>query len=255
MKKKTLSEKHKFLSYFNLRDAFQQPGCAVCTLAEKDSLRYLDALLYERVNDVGTRVRLREALGFCNWHAWKALEVRNCALGLGIIYEDLLQRIADRISKVQDSIPSPSRARLLLKRFRPRKAALGHPHSRPTPCCPACQHVRFFEKIYLEVLLDFIAEADFERRFNHSSGICFPHLVEAIQNYPQHKNLPLLIKKQVEKVDFLRKEVAEFVRKQDYKYAAEPRGPEIDSWKKGAGDDCRKKRNFSKSDAFGRNQN
>ena len=53
-------EKTKFMSYFNLRDALAQPGCPICTLVERVSSRYLDSLLYERVNDVGTREDLRE---------------------------------------------------------------------------------------------------------------------------------------------------------------------------------------------------
>lgn len=232
MKKKTSRKKSEFLSYFDLWDAFKKPGCPICTLVERFSFRFLDALLYERVNDPGTRVRLRESLGFCNWHAWKASEVSNCALGLGIIYEDILNRIAERLKRVQDSFPILSRVPFLLKLFRQKRAVVAHSPLGPIGRCPACQHVRFFEKLYLEALLDYIPEADFERQFNHSAGICFAHLVETVEKFPQHKNLPLLIKKQTEKFESLRKEVAEFVRKQDFQYADEPRGSEVDSWKR-----------------------
>jgi hypothetical protein len=44
--------------------------------------------------------------------------------------------------------------------------------------------------------------------------------------------LSILIKKQIEKVESLRNEITEFVRKQDFKYYKEPWGPEVDSWKR-----------------------
>lgn len=72
-------EKSKYISYFKLQEALTQPGCPLCTLIDQHSLRYLDALLYERVNDGGTCQELRQSLGFCNWHAWKAMEISNCA--------------------------------------------------------------------------------------------------------------------------------------------------------------------------------
>jgi len=232
MSKDIPKEKNKFLSYFGLWDAFKKPGCPICTLVERDSFRFLDALLYEQVNDVGTRVKLRQSLGFCNWHAWKALEVGNCALGLGIIYEDILRRIEERLNKVKNSFLLP-REPFPWRLFRRRKGPPLPPlQLGPNDRCPVCKSSRFFEEHYMRTLLDFISEEDFARQFAFSSGICFFHLNETIKGYPHHKGLPLLIKKQIEKFTFLRGEVAEFVRKQDYQYAAEPSGPEIDSWKR-----------------------
>ena len=223
-------EKSKYISYFNLWDALGQPGCPVCSLAERNSFRFLDALLYERVNDVGTREELRKSLGFCNWHAWKSLEVQNCPLGLGIIYNDMLERIQERLAKVQHSIPVfiP-----FIRRLLPRgKVKNSNRLLRPSHSCPVCQSVRFFEETNLGILLDFISERDFERQFSGSAGICFPHLIIAIEKFPGHENLPLLIERQMTKYESLQGEVSEFIRKHDYQYAHEPRGAESDSWKR-----------------------
>lgn len=223
-------EKSKYISYFDLRDALAQPGCPVCSLAERNSFRFLDALLYERVNDVGTREGLRRSLGFCNWHAWKSLEVPNSPLGLGIIYNDLLGQIHERLAKIQHSFPAPIPfIKRLLGKGRTKKP---NPLLRPSHCCPVCQSVRFFEEMYLEILLDSIAEEDFERGFSRSSWICFPHLTIAIEKYPGHRNLGLLIQRQMKKWESLKAEVAEFIRKHDYQFAHEPRGAESDSWKR-----------------------
>jgi hypothetical protein len=150
------------------------------------------------VNDVGTREELRKSLGFCNWHAWKSLEVQNCPLGLGIIYNDMLERIQERLAKVQHSIPVfiP-----FIRRLLPRgKVKNSNRLLRPSHSCPVCQSVRFFEETNLGILLDFISERDFER--------------------------------QMKKYESLQGEVSEFIRKHDYQYAHEPRGAESDSWKR-----------------------
>jgi hypothetical protein len=223
-------EDRKYLSFFNLREALAQPGCPVCSLAEKNSFRFLDALLYERVNDVGTREGLRKSLGFCNWHAWKSLEVPNCPLGLGIIYHDLLGQIQERLGRIQRSFPL--RIPYLRRFWRKEKVKDSIPLLRPGHSCPACQSVRFFEEMYMETLLDFLAEEDFERQFSGSSGICFPHLTIAIEKYPRHRNLGLLIQMQAKKVESLQGELAEFIRKHDYKFVHEPRGAESDSWRR-----------------------
>jgi len=223
-------EKSKYISYFDLRDALAQPGCPVCSLAERNSFRFLDALLYERVNDVGTREGLRKSLGFCNWHSWKCLEVPNAPLGLGIIHSDLLEQILERLDRIQRSFPM--RIPFLRRLWGGGKAEKTFPPIRPGHSCPACRSVRFFEEMYLEILLDYIAEEDFEGQFSLSPGICFPHLIIAIEKYPGHRNLGLLIQRQMKKWQSLKAELEEFIRKHDYKYAHEPRGAESDSWKR-----------------------
>lgn len=72
-------------TYFTLLEAFGKRGCPVCRLMEEYSLSYLDSLLYEQVNDVGIRRKLRGARGFCNWHAWQARRIAASALGVSII--------------------------------------------------------------------------------------------------------------------------------------------------------------------------
>ena len=223
-------KKSKYISYFDLRDALAQPGCPVCSLVERNSFRFLDALLYERVNDVGTRQGLRKSLGFCNWHAWKCLEVPNAPLGLGIIHQDLLGQILERLSRIQRSFPM--RIPFLRRLRKKGKAKKDLPSIRPGHSCPACQSVRFFEEMYLGILLDYIPEEDFGNQFSVSSGICFPHLNIAIELYPRHGNLGLLIQRQMEKWESLRAELGEFIRKHDYKYNHEPWGAESDSWKR-----------------------
>jgi hypothetical protein len=223
-------KKSMYISYFDLRDALAQPGCPVCFLVERNSFRFLDALLYERVNDVGTREGLRKSLGFCNWHGWKSLEVPNAPLGLGIIYNDLLGEVLERLDGIRRSVPL--RIPFIRRLWGKGKAKNAIPGLRPGHSCPACQSVRFSEEMYLGILLDYITEEDFGNQFSRSSGICFPHLTIAIEMYPGHRNLRFFIQRQMEKWESLKAELGEFIRKHDYKYADEARGAESDSWKR-----------------------
>jgi hypothetical protein len=80
--------------------------------------------------------------------------------------------------------------------------------------------------------LDYSSEEDFGREFSRSAGICFPHLTLAIEKYPEHRNLGLLVQRQMKKWESLKVELEEFIRKHDYKCAHEPQGAESDSWKR-----------------------
>ena len=48
----------KFWGDCRVLDACAEPGCPVWRCLRADSVRYLDGLLYEHVNDPGTRARL-----------------------------------------------------------------------------------------------------------------------------------------------------------------------------------------------------
>jgi len=223
----------KYLSYFKLCEALSQPGCPICTLVERDSWRYLDALLYERVNDVGTRKELRKSLGFCNWHAWQSLEISNCALGLAIIYEDILGLIIEKLCEAQKHFPIPVASSFWFKVFAKKETENSSEISKSKSAfCPVCRHVQLFEEHYLAILLDHFGEEEFLSAFAASAGICFNHLQEALKKFPDHKNLPLLISRQTEIYEVLRQELAEFIRKQDYQHRHELMGKEIDSWKR-----------------------
>lgn len=55
--------------YHMLLEAFTLDGCPICTLIERNVVRYLDMLIHENVNDIDFRNELRQAGGFCNRHA------------------------------------------------------------------------------------------------------------------------------------------------------------------------------------------
>jgi hypothetical protein len=72
--------------------------------------RYLYNLLYENVCDGTTRLYWARGLGFCPPHAWllQAIEQQNWndGMGVGILYEDLTERVVNSLSAYLVQHPS-----------------------------------------------------------------------------------------------------------------------------------------------------
>jgi hypothetical protein len=222
----------KFITYFQLLEAFKQPGCPVCTRLEHGGLRALDALLYEQVNDPSTRDRLVESHGFCNWHAWMLPSVHNSASGVAIIYKHLLSDTLEHL-------------RLARKEARPRgrwhrlRERLTHSHEEMPGMlswrsakarCLMCTFARRSEEDDVRTILEFMGEAQFAEAFGRSAGLCLPHLYAAMAIGRDHPNLGIVLAAHESRWQDLTWELEEFSRKFDYRYADEVRGRESSSW-------------------------
>src|SRR5579884_122891 len=84
---------YRHSAFYDVLEALEKPGCAVCTLVARTRWRYLDSLAYENVNDPGLRAKLRESFGFCNRHAWYFVETIREVFGAAIIYRDILHTL------------------------------------------------------------------------------------------------------------------------------------------------------------------
>jgi hypothetical protein len=224
----------KSVGYFELLDAFRKEGCPVCRLLLKWSRSYLDSLFYEYVTDFGVRSRLRESDGFCNWHSWMAATIDHSQSGIAIIYEHLLK---DQIERLQDALrfikPRLWWGRLKARWFRVEgKPPIFAQRKQRSPC-PACERLdQFLEPDLTDTLLSSLADPEFADSFHLSFGLCLPHLYNAMVTGRDHPNLPLLVELQLQKFETLRGELAEYIRKLDYRFMAEPRGEEKTSWRR-----------------------
>ena len=54
-------------TFFDLLDAFSQPGCAVCGLLAAQADRLVQSVLYERWQDQPTHDAIRARRGSCPW--------------------------------------------------------------------------------------------------------------------------------------------------------------------------------------------
>ncbi|HXH08167.1 MAG TPA: DUF6062 family protein [Alphaproteobacteria bacterium] len=218
----------KSFTYFALLEAFGKSGCPVCRLMEEYSRRYLEAVFYEQVNDVGLRRKLREARGFCNWHAWLVKTIASSALGAAIIAKDL---ITEEIARLDALLRKPLAARLYHTiKISPKSLSTFLQGWRQKGICPACEIILEHEQHALETILNFLHEAEFARLFESSAALCVIHTRRAAEANGTHPHLQALLEIQRRKYIHLVGELEEFCRKHDYRFSHESWGAESRSW-------------------------
>jgi hypothetical protein len=207
----------KFIGFFRLVDACSMPGCPVCRCLIADSHQYLEALIYEQVNDPDTRRRLRAAWGFCNQHTWMLGEISDSAFGSAIIHEDMLRVVGQRFERRGRRRGSESSSfwrRLWRLVGRHRRPLVIEIHRR-RPRCPACQERIAAEQRYVHVALRFAEDLDFERAYARSEGLCVPHALQAIAMGPAGP-AEILIARTRPKWAAVRRALSDFVDKHDH---------------------------------------
>jgi len=189
-------------------EACRQEGCPICRVEHDADLRYLDRLFYELVNDYNTRVGLRASLGFCNEHARMAVdEIHGKALGLTIIYDDLLRVALEQISNNGN-----------IKKVEKK--------------CPACENRDEMTSRVLLELSKYITDDSILAAFKNSQGLCIGHLRQVLEHIRNSEKRNALLTAQCDIMQGLRGELAEFIRKNDYRYTGEGFGAEKDAWKR-----------------------
>lgn len=197
MKRK--NKKHNV--YFDLLEAMGETGCPICALTRRASVRYLAAILNEGVNDPPLRRKLSDSLGFCNAHAWELRDIGD-SLATAILYKDLVDLLGDRLG---------SRFEVTRK-------------------CPACVSAETAEKEYLTSFNKFIKEKEFMDRYDTSCGLCHMHLTAVLKIVKDERSAGIIKEKESGKLKELSGQLAEYIRKKDYRNSHESPGEERDSW-------------------------
>jgi hypothetical protein len=195
----------RHMTYHDLSEALAQAGCAVCRLVAVATDRYLRSLLYESVNDSGLREKLRASRGFCPAHAWQ-VQRRGDPLSVSILWRDLLTQAAEADAD--------------------RQRQKGNSR---TATCPACELAAEAERRYLETLVEHLAAGSLRQEYDTSPGLCLPHLRKALRRGSADART-LLLDSEAAKLSQLNRELAEIIRKNDYRFRDEPWGPERDAW-------------------------
>jgi len=207
----------------DLIEACAQAGCPVCRLTEAAVSRYLDALLYELVNDIEMRDRLRRSFGCCNAHAHQLLKMVGASLGIGILYRDLVNTALNQLEQVKFT----SARGLRLRAVQETPAILT-----PQDGCPACAYHAEKEKRLLTIMLDSLNDERVRTALQASAGLCLPHLRRAFQLARDEATFEILVALTRDRLTALRAELDEFIRKNDYRFRDEGFGPEGDSWRR-----------------------
>jgi hypothetical protein len=222
------------MSFYDLRDALSQPGCAVCRLRDAAAEGFLDSLLWESVNDPGKRHEIRKALGFCRVHAWALVRV-SASLGVAIVTRDVLESLLRAMDECSfQPLPPLSLRRVheSLDLRQPSSATADvvarlEPESR----CPACVWVEKMEAITLDTLIGhLLAEDGLVERFESSDGLCLPHFRAALTRVRDEATYRALAGAQEAIWQKLVTQLGESIRKSDHRFKEESWGEEAGAW-------------------------
>lgn len=221
--------------YHALREAFAQPGCPICRLLGDSADRLLDAVLWEMVNDPKLRAELNEARGYCPRHTWLLVR-EGAALGVAILSRGVIQTLL----RVLAEHPVDGEAGLSwqsLKRSLDRqpgkieeKLVAGLEPQEP---CPVCVQQASLERDLVRTLTDHLAAPGaLAAVYAGSDGLCLNHFRVAVSQTGSPAETRMLVEAQAEIWQRLEEQLAEFIRKKDYRFKDEPYGPERDAWRR-----------------------
>ena len=214
------------INYHNVLQACTEPGCPLCRLAENSVDAYLRALMYELVTDPEARDQIRETLGFCNPHAHRLLTLTGSALGIGIIYRDVVNTVIEQLAAVRFAPP-----RGIL--FRRAGAGEAVPQAlSPRRPCAVCDQQEKMESLALRVMIEGLREERLQAALRASAGICLPHLRRALGAVRNPADFETLVAISRDRYAALRAELDEFIRKNDYRFQREGMGAEGNSWQR-----------------------
>ena len=223
---------------YELIQACRQSGCPVYRVEQSVVERYLDNLFYESVNDIQLRERLRASLGFCREHAWLAIDKRlGNALGFAIIYHDVINNTLRQLES--DVTPPITKHWSALLKQIPEQASGTVQRViyalTPQKHCAVCHQRDKALHIIISSLVESLNEPEMISALQSSDGLCMPHLKKVFESVRDLEICDLLLSIHREKLENLRSELAEFIRKNDYRFKDEGFGTEGDSWRRAIG--------------------
>jgi hypothetical protein len=215
--------------------ACQQPGCPLCRLVQAGIQHYLQNLFYESVNDIGLRQQLRRSLGFCRQHAGDSLEPGvGDALGVSIIYNDIFTNLLRRLPQAGRSTQSEANLFSRLRANRSITASIQELKDvlMPQADCPACEQQEELERIFCPALGAHLEDEALAKTFQAGDGLCLPHLRRVALEVKSESGWLILFGSTRARLESMQAELAEFIRKNDYRFHAESVGAERDAWQR-----------------------
>ena len=219
----------KNITYLDLIEACQKPGCLVCTLTQEMVESYIRMLFHEHINDPPSRDKLRYSYGLCYQHSWLAIDGQlGNALGVAILSYDVIRKLLQDLSELDVGNDRFS----MLKKLVP--TGRGN-HKReawfkPEKDCPVCLHQELVEERVLKTLVESVQMGELSEAIRESDGLCLPHLRQSLSVKTSSESTQVLldlVRDRWEKLEF---ELSEFIRKNDYRFSKEGFGAERDSW-------------------------
>jgi hypothetical protein len=205
--------------YTDLLDAFKQPGCPVCRLERSAVDGYLDNLFQSNLKDLEVSQGLRESLGLCREHSWQMLDSKfGDALTFSLIYHEILQSAIHGLQSVEKPPQSPRRIHSMLERFKHNptgKFKTAVLPLTPQKGCPACEQRDRMARLALEILGVSLENEVMSNSLASSDGLCLPHLRLAFVQMQDATAYRILISISTEKLESMRRELVEIIRKNE----------------------------------------
>jgi hypothetical protein len=204
-------------TFFEFRLACHKPGCPICTLIQRVGTQYIEGIYSESLLDPNIRLKLVDSLGLCYEHTWRSIDLKlSDALGHAILFKDLIKDVLNK-----------------LKRFELKTGAQLTDGMDAVASCPVCRIEHETEERVIDSIKSALRTQDFLADFSQSSGICVPHLKPLLRNLDA-KQRAIIVEHQYLCLERLQGELAEFIRKSDYRFRDELMGEEGDSYKRAA---------------------
>lgn len=228
-----MSKPNRYIPYYDdIVAAMAEPGCAFCKLQLRAAERYIDALLWESVNDPRIRREVANARGFCTSHAWLLIRPGG-ALSSAIIYKDVVQAAARLVRAAPIARLSLwRRVQALLGRRQPVEDTLVRALA-PQQRCPVCLNAVEIDAHLCTTMLAAHAKSDeVLAHYRTSSGLCLSHFQTLVSHAHQPAARAAFIAVQLDIWAALEGELAEFIRKSDHQARGEKFGAERDAWER-----------------------
>lgn len=183
---------YKTKKYDDFMGLFSQGDCPICLMRKNWLEEFIDAFLYEGVNDRKMRKRIKENGGICPRHAHAMME-QGDPLAHAIIYSDLIE---DYLKDLDGK----------------KKAG-----------CLVCDLERQSDEVILKSFLDFFQNSlEFSERFSQTGAcICRPHLKQLKCMTRNKVLIQDLYRIQTQNLERTRQCLEEIKRKTDYRFSRE----------------------------------
>jgi Family of unknown function (DUF6062) len=182
-----------------LADLVEAGGCPVCAARDDAVARFIDAILWESVNDVGFRRELDAARGFCEAHSRAILPADRAqsggTLGAAILYRAIL---AIRLRELEAASASTGRTR----RSRVKEASVAAD-------CPICSTGRAAESGTMRRLQQLAAEPAW-REAIAAAEVCLTHLIGLFVDAPANDAWKAVERRQLDRLTEMQRRLGEY---------------------------------------------
>jgi hypothetical protein len=221
------------LALIFVKPALGQSGCPLCRLAREREAGILDNLLLEHVNDISTRVRISQSLGFCPAHTRQLYYLETAhgrdALGNSIMYADLIGQVDRILAAPGGKRPSRAEAHMrerilgwfsLAPGLEEEKPGTNDP-LQPAKACPVCESLQQSAQFYARNLLYMLADPRYRQMYDLSDGLCLAHLHLTLAQADHADGRTYLVAETRTRLEALQANLEEYARKQAWQYRDE----------------------------------